>query len=73
MWLRLGAGLLGQDEDLHDEYAAEYEAGAGDVVLERWQRGGSVLLRRGQKLVKRSNSLRVEARLQAIYTAAKPS
>lgn len=26
--------LLGQDEDLHHEYTAEYEAGAGDVVLE---------------------------------------
>lgn len=38
------AHLLGQDEDLHDEYAAEYEAGAGDVVLERRERCGSVLL-----------------------------
>lgn len=47
MRLWLGAGLLGQDEDLHDEYAAEYEAGAGDVVLERWERRGSVLLRKG--------------------------
>lgn len=35
--------LLGQDEDLHDEYTAEYEAGAGDVVLECRQCGGSVL------------------------------
>lgn len=42
----MGADVLGQDEDLHDEYAAEYEAGAGDVVLERRERGGSVLLRK---------------------------
>lgn len=61
MRLWLGAGLLGQDEDLHDEYAAEYEAGAGDVVLERWERRGSVLLRKGGGggLVKGSNSLRL--------------
>lgn len=51
MRLRLSAGLLGQDEDLHDEYAAEYEAGAGDVVLERRERRGSVLLRKGEKPV----------------------
>lgn len=38
-------GLLGQDEDLHDEDAAEDEAGAGHVVLEGRQRGGPVLLR----------------------------
>lgn len=37
--------LLWQDEDLHDEYTAEDEAGAGHVVLEGRQRRGSVLLR----------------------------
>lgn len=37
--------LLWQDEDLHNEYTAEYEAGAGHVVLEGRQRRGSVLLR----------------------------
>lgn len=36
--------LLWQDENLHDEYTAEYEAGAGHVVLEGRQRRGSVLL-----------------------------
>lgn len=33
---RRGANLLGQDENLHYEYTAEYEAGAGDVILEGW-------------------------------------
>lgn len=39
------ADLLGQDEDLHYEYTAEYEAGTGYIVLEGWQCCGSVLLR----------------------------
>lgn len=39
------ADLLGQDEDLHYEYTAEYEAGTGYIVLESWQCCGSVLLR----------------------------
>lgn len=50
---RLWRGLLGQDEDLHDEYTAEYEAGARHVVLEGWQCRGSVLLgEKGRKLGK---------------------
>lgn len=39
------ADLLRQDEDLHYEYTAEYEAGASHVVLEGWQCCGSILLR----------------------------
>ena len=45
MLILMGSDLLGQDEDLHYEYATEYEAGAGDVVLEGWQCCRSVLLR----------------------------
>ena len=44
------AYLLGQDQDLHYEDAAEDEAGAGDVVLEGRQRGGPVLFRAEQEI-----------------------
>ena len=44
------AYLLGQDQDLHYEDAAEDKAGADDVVLEGRQRCGPVLFRPEQKI-----------------------